>query len=154
MKPWHGIAVVVIPGLAAFLGVEDQDTRKARRPPKGARHLVQMENWVRGVKIETKESAPPQFDVILKLAMPTPGWKLQVDKVEKPDTGHRIKVSITGTRPKGMMPQVITNAEVRVRLGSLPKGRYLLDVYGRHEAAGSYQRRGVALVHAFDRWGE
>jgi len=155
MKPWNHIAALVAIPLAALalLAAGDQDTKKTPKP-KGAKHLVEMENWVRRVKIETMESAPPQFAAILTVAMPTPGWKLKVDKVAKPDAGGRIKVSITGTRPDGGWPQVITNTKIRVPLGRLPKGRYLLDVFGRYDATLPHQRQGVALVHAFDKWGE
>jgi hypothetical protein len=139
---------------ATHMELSDQDTKKTRKPPRGAKHLVQMENWVRRVKIETMESAPPQFAVVLTVAMPTPLWKLKVDKVAKPDADGRIKVSITGTRPAGMLPQVITNTKIRVPLGRLPKGRYLLEVFGRNDATLPHHRKGVTLVHAFDKWGE
>ncbi|MHC4512133.1 MAG: hypothetical protein ACYTGW_09900 [Planctomycetota bacterium] len=161
MRPWNNAAplltalAALVPLVAAtHMGLSDQDTKKRPKPPKGAKHLVHMENWVRRVKIETMESAPPQFAVVLTVSMPTPLWKLKVDKVARPDADGRIKVSITGTRPAGLLPQVVTDAKIRVPLGRLPKGRYLLEVYGRDDAKKPHQRQGVTLVHAFDKWGE
>ncbi len=148
MSPWKPVALVVTSLAAvAFLGAGPQDTRKNTRPPRGAKHLVEMNNWVRRVEIKGT-------DVILTLAMPTPGWKLGVDGVGRPDATDRIKVSITGSGPEGLVPAVITDTKVRVTLGSLPKGRYILDVFGRHDAAKPHRRMGVALLHAFDKWGE
>ncbi len=162
MKPWNIaaslLAAPLLAGLALLApetdtGLGVQDTKKTRKPPKGAQHLTKMDNWVRKVKIRTMESAPPQFAVILTVAMPTPGWKLKVDKVSAADAQKRIQIYLTGKRPEGMLPQVITNTDVRVYLGRLPKGRYLLDVFGRYDAAQPHVRRGVTLVHAFDKWG-
>ena len=136
-------AALVIPAM--------QDSKKTKKPAKGARHLVQMENWVQKVKIRTMESAPPQFAVILTVAMPTPGWKLTVDKIGASDAHKRIRVDLTGKLPKGMWPQVITNTDIRVPLGVLPKGNYLLDVFGRYDAGQAHQRKGVVLVRAVDR---
>jgi len=154
MRAWNIVASLLLSFAVLVPAANDQDTKKTRKPPKGAKHLMQLENWVRSVKIETMESAPPQFAAILSVAMPTPGWKLKVDKVQKPDAQGRIRVSITGTRPKGGWPQVITNTKIRVPLGHVPKGRYLLDVFGRYDATKPHRRKGVTLLHAFDKWGE
>ena len=149
MRPWKIAAPLLV--AVALLIPAIQDTKKTKKPPKGAMHLVQMENWVQRVRIRTMESMPPQFAVILTVAMPTPGWKLTVDKLSAADADKRIRVDLRGKRPDGAWPQVITNTDVRVPLGVLPKGRYLLDVFGRYDAGEAYQRRGVVMVQAIDR---
>ncbi len=149
MRPWK-IATPLLVAVALLIP-SMQDTKKTKKPPKGAMHLVQMENWVQEVKIRTMESAPPQFAVILTVAMPTPGWKVKVDKVSAADAAKRIQIYITGERPVGMTPQVITNTDIRVPLGVLPKGNYLLDVFGRYDAGEAHERRGVVMLEAIDR---
>ena len=144
---WLIAAAIII--LLIFLA--QQVYGASRKASKGAMHLVQMENWVQEVKIRTMESAPPQFAVILTVAMPTPGWKLTVDKVSAPDAEKRIRVDLGGKRPDGAWPQVITNTDIRVPLGVLPKGNYLLDVFGRYDAGKAHERKGVVLVQAIDR---
>ena len=106
-----------------------------------------MDNWVREVKVETMESAPPQFAVNLSLWMPSPGWKLEVDNVERQRDG-RVLIKVTGQRPKGMLPAVMSKKVLRIVLGSLPKGEYLLDVWGRLDKSKEHRRKGIALLRA------
>jgi len=116
--------------------------------PKAAQELATAPDFFRVAGVDVKESQPPQFDVRLVADMPTPGWKLAVDEVAGPDAAGRIRVKITGEGPDGRVIQVITPETVRVPLGSLAAGRYLLDVAYRKGKAGAYRRVSALLLDA------
>ena len=148
------LAIVVLVGSVVWLpgNHRPQESRKSATSKsskldakKLAWNLSKMDNWVRKVEIETMESAPPQFAVQLWLWMPSPGWKLEVDKVDPQKDGN-ILVKVTGRRPKGMGPAVMTKTKLRVTLGKLAKGEYLLDVWGRLDKTEKHRRKGVVLL--------
>ncbi len=103
--------------------------RAEDKPPPVAWSVHALPSSVKLKSVETMESAPPQFALNLMVDMPEPQWKLKLLKADKPDAEGRIRVRIKGTRPKGVgLPQVITATPLRVPLGALRAGRYVVDV--------------------------
>ena len=114
-------------------------------PDAAAFSLSELENWVRAVRVETLESDPPEFTVHVSLWMPSPGWQLTVDEIDR-EKGGRVLIRVTGERPEGMVASVMTRTEVGVPLGHLPRGEILLDVWGRMSTTEEHRRRGMALL--------
>ena len=96
--------------------------------------------------VNVLESHPVRFVLVFEQQMPTPGWRTEVDSVEV-DQG-RIVVEITSKRPEGIVAQVITSAKLRVPLGSLKQGRYVLELRIRPDEAQAYQIAHVLVVVA------
>lgn len=137
------ILVLMLAGFGAG-GVQLMDV-ESNEP---ANELVRVEGWVKKCAVEVKESAPPQFDLKLTVPMPTPGWKLKVDEVSKPDGNGRIMVKLTGTPPEGIVAQVITDTDVRASLGTKMQNRYAVEVWYRKDGVKTYQLRDVLLFDA------
>jgi hypothetical protein len=112
----------------------------ARPGPHTALSLRLVEPAFRDIRIVEQPSCPPMFDVELTADMPDAGWQLAVDRVSEPDAAGRIAVEITAARAEGAAAQVVTPRSVRVPLGCLRKGGYLLDVHLRRVAGAAYER--------------
>lgn len=87
-------------------------------------------------RVQVLESQPPQFDLVFRREMPTPGFELRVDSIET--EGGRIVARITELAPEGMVAQVITPTELRLSLGAVAPGRYLLEIHTRRGEDGVY----------------
>ena len=79
--------------------------------------------------------------------MPTPGWRITVDEVGRPDGEKRIPVRLTATGPEGPVIQVLTPASVHVPLGSLAPGDYLVDIRLRR-GRGGHERVHALILRA------
>ncbi len=78
-----------------------------------------------------RKSMPPQFEVVFDRNMPTPQWKFELDGVDvAPDTG-RIVAKITELPPDGYVSQVISPHKCRIDLGTVPKGKYVMELWIR-----------------------
>lgn len=98
-------------------------------------------------QIEVVESDPAQFVVVLYRDMPTPGYRFEIDSLDVDENSGRIVAKITEVPPQGTVPHVITKNVLRLRLGSLRTGRYLLEIWTRRGADGShYLASAVVLV--------
>jgi len=102
------------------------------------------------VKVVEMPSCPPSFDVELTADMPDPGWSLTLDRVSDPDQAGRRTVEITATRAEGAFVQVLTPRAVTLKLGSMRKGAYLLDILlrrgpTRYERVQAIVLRGAGL---------
>ncbi len=128
---------------ACAQGARENDTE-----PAYAMSLNARENWVEGVEIVMGKSMPPVFAASVSVQMPTPGWKLEVDEVGKPDAHGRIQVKVTGTGPEGIVAQVLSSETINVSLGRVQPGDYLLELWYRNSGQTEYKRRGVALLSA------
>ena len=126
---------------------EKEDSTRAAEPGD-ANTLTVRESWVESVDIAVAESAPPQFTATLTVQMPTPGWKLKIDEVSKPDELGRIQARIIGTPPEGMVAQVITSEKINVALDSLKQGEYLLEIHYRTAGETTYARRAAVMLSA------
>ena len=96
-------------------------------------------DWARpgfeDARIRVLESDPPQFEVVLTREMPTPGFRFEIDALDV-DAGHgRITARVTEVPPDGIVAQVITPAKLRLSLGSIPIGRYVLEIWIRRGSA-------------------
>lgn len=114
-------------------------SRRAR-----AMSLTLLPQEIRDLSVITLESMPPQFVIRGVREMPTPGWKFTLDSVDVDPALGRILVKVTDIAPTGIVPQVITPTPIDLRLGSVPVGRYVVEVRTRRE-----RRRRHALLQAF-----
>lgn len=104
----------------------------------GATHLAAPGHPFGEPRIQLLESRPPQFDLVFRREMPTPGFTLHVDSIERVDDRGRIVARVTEVAPKGMVAQVITPTELRLSLGSVPQGRWVLEIHTRRGDNGVY----------------
>jgi len=137
------LALVCLPALAVLVG-----SARAQDKADPAVRAAVATDFFSAAKVLTKESFPPQFGLALTASMPTPGWKLTVDRVTKPDAEGRIRLHITGRRPKGMVAQVITPTTVHASLGVLPKGALLIDLHYRSGGRQTYRRVQALVLNA------
>lgn len=114
---------------------------------EGAMQLRLVEHPVRGLKIETMESAPAQFALLVAVDLPDPGTNAVIAGVTGPDEAGVIRVAIDATRSEGIHPQVITPTTLRAGVGSLETGRYLVDVRWRMDG-GEAVRAAAFVVEA------
>jgi hypothetical protein len=94
------------------------------------------------------KSMPPQFTLMLTREMPTPGWSFEVDDVDIDEDAGRIVARITEVAPDGMSAQVITDTPLRIPLGMIGKGRYLIEIHVRRGASGEHRLAQALVVDA------
>jgi hypothetical protein len=99
-------------------------------------------------EIKVLESLPPQFEVVLKKRMPSPGWSLDATDVHVDGDSRTVRVTLTETPPQGMAAQVITPVRVSANLGSLETGRWLLEVWARRGGEGKPRRIHAVILQA------
>ncbi len=80
-------------------------------------------------KLVKLDGSPPTFVAEFTQQMPTPGWTFRIDSVET--HGDRIVATLTETRPQGMVVQMIAPGTAKIPLGSLTRGRYVLEIRSR-----------------------
>jgi len=88
------------------------------------------------LKLTRIEGSPVRFAAEWTHTMPTPGWTFELDDTSVED--DRLRIDLTAIRPTGMVAQVEAPARVTIELGSLPRGRYFLEIR---------VRRGATQVH-------
>ncbi len=96
-----------------------------------ANNLQVAETPFTNPQVMMAKSLPPAFFLSLVREMPTPGWSFEVDSVER--EGDRIVARVTEKRPDGMAAQVMTPTSLRVPLGRLPTGMFLLIIETRRD---------------------
>jgi hypothetical protein len=116
--------------------------------PRYAMSVNARENWVEYVDIIMLKSMPPQFNAVVSVQMPTPGWTLKLDEISNPDAQGRIQVKVTATAPEGIVAQVLATETVNVSLGKIKPGEYLLEMLYRNAGETEYTRRGVVMLSA------
>ncbi len=119
----------------------------AKADPKYAGSATLL-SGVSDVKIDVLESQPVQFVLQARIPMPTPGWELKVDQVKYDEKACIVRVNLTGKGPRGMVAQVITPTPVTIKLGTLVKGRPIVDIHVRRGAGSPYQRIGAVVLLA------
>ena len=108
-------------------------------PADGATRLVVRPDSFGKVEIVAQKSLPPQFDVTLERDMPTPGWRFAVDGIDVlPDEG-RIVARVSEIGPTGVTSQVITPIKLRLELGVVAPGTWLLEVRLRKGTSGPHR---------------
>jgi hypothetical protein len=142
------VACALLIGGACALSSAQEGKKEAKPEKEAAYELSELDGWVTETEIITAESAPPQFSLKLTVPMPTPGYELKVDKISKPDKDGRIQVKLTGTPPQGMVAQVITDEEFTAGLGSIDKGRYVVEIWYRLAGEKDYEIRDTILLNA------
>jgi hypothetical protein len=83
------------------------------------------------LKVVKVDGSPPTFVVEFTQQMPTPGWTFRVDSVET--EGDRIVARITEARPEGMVVQMIAPGTAKIPIGTLQRGRYVLEIRSRRD---------------------
>lgn len=136
-----GCAVAVVWSLVAFAGQPPEPGTKARE-------LRVTEGAFKNPQIAVLKSMPPQFHLSLEKEMPTPGWELGVDSLEIDAEAGRIVARLTERAPTGMVAQVVTPTWVRLELGTLDPGRYLIELRVRRSASEKYRAEHVLIVDA------
>lgn len=140
------IAAILVWGLGgAAAGAAESDPAAP-----AAMRLGLAEPALEWESVAVLESYPPQFVAVVRVEMPTPGWTVAVDSVKTDPAEGRIVVQATGTPPGRLVAQVITPERLRVRLGSLPVGRYCLEVWMRRGQSAPHQLVGSFVVEASD----
>ncbi|MCB9880735.1 MAG: hypothetical protein H6832_18290 [Planctomycetes bacterium] len=98
------------------------------------------------ILIETKESNPVQFDLVLTRDMPSPGYKNSIDRIDAPKDGV-IVARMTALPPEGASLTVMEPTQLRFQLGSLEAGDYRFELHSRESKDAEYvQLVTVSLV--------
>lgn len=118
--------------------------------PTHAVSLKILADEVREFTVEVLESQPPQFVLRGVRTMPTPGWTLRVDRVDRDidARGTRLGAYLIEIPPKGIVPQVLSPTEVRIPLGAVPPGRHLVSIFSRRQEESDYQLLQALVVDA------
>lgn len=93
------------------------------------------------------DSDAPRFVALWQRQMPTPGWTFEIDDTQV--EGHRIIVRMTEVAPSGMSAQVMTRTTVKVAIGAVPRGRYVLEIQSRRDGSKPHQPVYAAIVNAY-----
>ncbi|TDI49181.1 MAG: hypothetical protein E2P01_03870 [Acidobacteria bacterium] len=88
-------------------------------------------------KLVELDGSPPTFVAEFTQQMPTPGWTFRIDSVET--HGDRIVARLTEIRPQGMVVQMIAPGTAKIPLGSLERGRYVLEIRSRRNPQADYR---------------
>lgn len=145
-----------VPIADILAGMAPADREKAvrvllARKRESAWRLEVAPKWIEAAKVEVMESAPPQFALVCTASMPSPGWKLAVDKVTKRDASGRIRAYVTGTAPTEAGRAAKGSATLRLRLGQCEVGMLAVEVFFRSGETGAYVRRDVVMLNAAGR---
>jgi hypothetical protein len=103
-------------------------------PPAPARAAI-AEPLYRVERVDV-EGDPGRVVLTLAREMRTAGWDLRVASVDVPGPDRRIVVRLETVAPDGPVAQVISRREVRVDLGAMPPGRYVLEFREHRDRAG------------------
>ena len=131
-----------------FLPLAIQPTGAGGEPvaPSAANVTVVRSEAADPFKLVKLEGAPPTFVVEFTQQMPTPGWTFKVDSVET--DGDRIVAKMTEIRPQGMVVQMIAPGTAKIPLGSLTRGRYVLEIRSRRNAQREHRPTFAAVLLA------
>jgi len=97
-------------------------------------------------KLVKRDGAPPTFTAEFTQQMPTPGWTFRIDSIET--EGERIVAKVTEIRPQGMVVQMIAPGTMTISLGSLKRGRYVLEIRTRRDPTVKHQPTFAAVLLA------
>ncbi len=97
-------------------------------------------------KLVKLDGSPPTFVAEFTQQMPTPGWTFRIDSVET--HGDRIVARLTETRPQGMVVQMIAPGTAKIPLGSLKRGRYVLEIRSRRNPEASHRPAFATVILA------
>lgn len=97
-------------------------------------------------KLVELDGSPPTFVAEFTQQMPTPGWTFRIDSVET--HGDRIVARLTEIRPQGMVVQMIAPGTMTISLGSLKRGRYVLEIRTRRDPTVKHQPTFAAVLLA------
>jgi hypothetical protein len=122
MRARRALAVLPVAMLVACAAGYTKD------PSRPAAALDWARPTLEGAEIHVLESDPPRFELVLTREMPTPGYRFEIDSLEVDAEAGRIVAKVTDVPPDGMVAQVITPTRLRLSLGTLPVGRYVLEI--------------------------
>jgi iron complex transport system ATP-binding protein len=141
MKTLHATALgLLVTAGTACLGQDDtRDLALRLETPAGA---------LGHPTIVTLKTMPPGFDVVFMPEMPTAGCSFVVDSLEVDEAARRISARATLRRPAEVAAQVVTPTPLRLSLGSLARGRYVLEVWLRDDPEAAHHPAEVLLLEA------
>ena len=112
--------------------------------------MVVPESTIHDVEIAMSKSMPPQFHITFKRDVPTPSWSLALDSLELDETSRRIVARVTEARSSGgISAQVITGRSLKLDLGTLAPGNYVLEIHVRRGTDGAYRPEHAMILAAF-----
>ena len=88
------------------------------------------------IEVHATEGDASKFVLHYTRQMPTPGWRFQLDDLRFEE--DRIVIELTDMRPEGMVAQVISKGTAKVPLGTLERGRYVVEIRTRRGAEAPY----------------
>jgi hypothetical protein len=97
-------------------------------------------------KVVKRDGSPPTFTAEFTQQMPTPGWTFEVESIET--EGDRIVAKVTEIRPQGIVAQMIVPGTMTISLGSLKRGRYVLEIRSRRDRMVDHQPTFAAVLLA------
>jgi hypothetical protein len=116
---------------ALLLGLALQPLLAGEIAPAATQVAVVRSEAADPLKLVTTEGSPSTFTIEFTQQMPTPGWTFQIDSVDT--QGDRIVAKMTEIRPTGMVVQMIAPGTAKIPLGSLERGRYVLEIRSRRD---------------------
>ena len=114
-----------------------------------AKRLVRPEASFYELEIAAAKSMPPQFQLVLTRDMPTTGWSLDVDTLNVDEEARRIVARISERGPDAVSAQVMTPTQLRLDVGTLDSGPWLLEIRSRRGAEDPYRLVFVELLAAY-----
>lgn len=78
--------------------------------------------------IAASETEPREFELVLTRELPSPAWTLTLDALEVDKEKRRIIAEVTEQSSGGMAAQVIVKRELRLSLGSIEAGFYVVEL--------------------------
>jgi len=78
--------------------------------------------------IAASETEPRQFELVLTRELPSPAWTLTLDSLEVDAEQRRIVAHLTEQSSGGMAAQVIVKRELRLTLGTIESGFYVVEL--------------------------
>jgi hypothetical protein len=135
-----------VAGLVLLAGCAVASTDPA--PPEAATYLVVRPDELSDVEIVAEKSMPPKFSIVLERDMPTPGWTFEVDEIEVLREEGRIVARVTEIGPSGITSQVITPTELKLDLGTVPPGKWSLELRTRKDRSKPHRLEGTLTLLA------
>jgi hypothetical protein len=106
------------------------DSPSSWQPASGDDKLIRGEAFINQSQILVLESFPPQFELLVEGALPTPCHELRVE-ISDPDEQNRIYVEVYSlSKPGEICVQVLESFDENVPLKGFPSGEYSVWVNG------------------------
>ena len=137
MKPLLVLLLLVGPAFAA-----------AEPAEASAKSLAVVRPTFTEPEVVLLKTLPPGFELVLVRNMPSPGWQFEIDALEVNTDSGRIVARVTEVRPEGMVAQVISPTRLKLPLGKLAAGYYVLELWTRRGTDREHVPAHAMILHA------